>query len=465
MQTTKPRKFLTPFLSLAALAAALVLAVPGRAADAAASGGKPAWLTELSLSAKATYDDNVFGVSGLGMPELQTWVSTISARIALDFVPLLGNPGKGALKTFTFAYQPERVTFQDASSEDYTAHRLNLVLKAKSGDVSFSFDNAFVYIDGNKAAPIYALNQLAGAAANQFDKFRNNYAHGLARERRNQEQERYNFALQYSTGQTFVRAASSLVDFALNTDLHNTGAAPYKGYQNYVDRYDINGGGDFGYKLTPDLAVTLGYRAGYQYQQLFAAAITGDRHFSTNHYQRYLAGIEGKLSKTITVKLALGPDEHNYNPSTPISHLRTTRFFGEGSLTAALPDNQSLTFGYRQWVFVASTGTVPYTDYTYTLAYHWNMTKQWGLDVGGKVLEANYTMGNDAAGSAPSLRDDIDYGASFGFTYALNPHFVLSAAYAYDKATNGYDNLPANLFPAYRNLQHNVFTFGAQFKF
>jgi hypothetical protein len=39
------------------------------------------------------------------------------------------------------------------------------------------------------------------------------------------------------------------------------------GYQNYVDRYDVNGGADFGYRVEPQLAVTLGYRYGHQYQE------------------------------------------------------------------------------------------------------------------------------------------------------------------------------------------------------
>ena len=464
MQTNKST---TPILLLSAITAGFALAVTSRAADtaAAAAPSKPAWVSELSFSVKETYDDNVMGVAGLGMPEQSSWVNALAVKVGLDFVPLLEGKGKGAVKTFTFAYQPERFTFQHLSEEDYTAHRLNAVLKGKSGALSFSFDNAFLYIDGNKVAPFYALNQLSGPAANQFDKFRNNYAHSLARERRAQSQDRYNASVQYNSGDYFVRGVSSMVDFSLDTELHNNGVAPYKGYQNYADRYDVNGGVDFGYKLTPDLAYTLGYRVGYQYQQLYAASVTGDRHFSTNHYQRFLVRLEGKLSKTVTAKIAAGLDAKDYNPNTPINHLSTTRFYGEAAVTAALPNNQSLAFNYKQWVFVASTGTVPYIDTTCTLAYHWNVTKQWGLDVAGKILEANYTMGNDLAGAAPSLRDDLDYGASVGLTYTVRPGLILSASYLYDEGKNGVDSLAAAYSPEFREFKHNQFAVGALFKF
>ena len=150
------------------------------------------------------------------------------------------------------------MTYQDDSAENYNAHRLGAAVKAKSGDVTFSFDDAFIDVDGNKNAPTYALNQLAGAAGNQNDKFRNNYAHAVARERRAQTQERYNVALQFNEGSYFVRGVSSLVDYDLDTYLHNTGVAPYKGYQDYINRYDVNAGIDLGYKIIPDLALTFG---------------------------------------------------------------------------------------------------------------------------------------------------------------------------------------------------------------
>jgi len=444
-----------------ALPAASLAADPGQAVSS--DWNKPKWLSDLSLSAKESYDDNVLLVSGNGMQPQSSWVSAASLKLGFNLVPLLAD--QSTIQTFSLVYQPDFVAYDKASSENYSAHRINTAIKGKDGDVSFSFDNAFLYNNGSKIAPTYALNQLAGTGANQNDKFRNNYAHSIARERRNQIQDRYTALLQFNAGNLFFRPISSMTYYDLLTDLHNTGAAPYKGYQDYVDRYDLNGGVDLGYKIAPNLALTLGYRYGYQYQQQFSLAINSDQHFSSGYYQRLLFGVEGKLTDSLNVKIAVGPDFRDYNGHTPINDFNTTRYYGEAAITAAVAPDQSLTFNYKQWLFVASTGLVPYVDTTYTLAYHWSVSKQLGVDFGAKMLEANYTIGNDVAGSAPSLRDDIDYGFSIGFTYAVTPHVNVSAAYNYDTGRNGLDNLPANLEASYREFDHNVVTFVAQYKF
>jgi len=459
----------TPVLPFVVAASLAVLALTGtcKAADAGPPDysfwTKPAWLSDLSLTVKETYDDNVFGVSGLGLPVRTSWINATSANLGLNLVPLLGDQKE--VSTLSLAYNPERFNFASVSSQDYTAHRVNGTLKAKSGHVTVSLVDSFLYNDGNKVAPTYALNQISGAAGNQDDKYRNNFAHQLARERLEQSQDRYTASVQVDEGGVFVRPISQLTYYNLDTYLFNTSVAPYKGYQDYVNRYDVNGGVDLGYYVVPGLAVTLGYRDGHQEQQQFALAINSDQHFSTSNYQRALLGLEGKLAPWLTVKLAAGPDFRDYNPDAPISDLHTTRYYGEGTATATLPYGQSLTLGYKQWLFVSSTGLVPYIDSSYTAAYHWNATKQLGFDLGVKYLESNYRLGNDTAGSAPSDRDDIEEDGSAGVSYAFTKQFVLNVAYSYDKAYNGFGALPATLFPAYRDFTHNLVTLGAQFKF
>ena len=74
-------------------------------------------------------------------------------------------------------------------------------------------------------------------------------------------------------------------------------------------------------------------------------------------------------------------------------------------------------------------------------------------------------MGDDTAGSAPSLRDDVDYGASAGLTYAVAKQFILGAAYSYDDGRNNLSTLAAKYFPGYRDFTHGVSTVSAQYKF
>src|ERR1019366_5660685 len=109
-------------------------------------------------------------------------------------------------------------------------------IKGHAGNFSYSLDNAFLYNDGNHQAPIYALNQLAGPGANQLDQYRNVYGYGIARERMAQTQDRATIVLRYDWDEFFVRPVASLLDYNLMTDWHNTGTAPWKGYQNFEDR-------------------------------------------------------------------------------------------------------------------------------------------------------------------------------------------------------------------------------------
>ena len=451
-------------LVLVAFCVAL-LADAGRAADAVKATAapapitKPAWLTDLSAGIKETYDDNLLGVSGMGLKPQSSWVETFSPKLGFNFAPLLGR--QTALQTVSLVYSPDFSLYHNAPSQSYNAHKIANTIKGKTGDFSFSLDNAFLDNDGSHQAAIYALNQ----TANQFDKYRNNYAHQVARERLAQEQDRATIVLQYDWDKVFVRPTASLLYYDLDSDWHNTSSAPWKGYQNYVDRYDVNGGVDFGYKLTPKLAATLGYRFGSQYQQQFPTAIDSDNHYSSSDYQRVMLGLEGKLWSWLDVKLAGGPDFRSYNSMAPVNDHSPVKYYGEAVLTATLTSNQTVTFNYKQWQWVSSSGKVPYLDSTYALTYHWNATKQLGFDLGGKVLEADYTMGNDVGGSAPSLRDDMEYEVSAGVSYAFTKHFSASLTYTYDIGRNALDNLAANLYPGYRDFDHQVVSLGATFKF
>lgn len=435
------------------------------ATKVAAEWQKPAWLTDMSFGVKESYDDNLLLVSGNGLASQSSWVITVSPKVGFNFAPLLGN--QKTLQTLSLIYSPDFNVYHAAPSQSYDAHKLGGTVKGRAGDFSFSLDNAFLYNDGNHQAPIYALNQLAGPGANQFDQYRNVYGYAPARERLAQTQDRATIVLQYDWDEFFIRPVASLVDYNLMTDWHNTGAAPWKGYQNFEDRYDVNGGVDLGYKLTPKLAATLGYRYGSQYQQQFPAAITSDNHYSSSDYQRVLLGLEGRPWNWLNVKLAGGPDFRSYNSLAPVNDHHPVKYYGEAVLTATLTPSQTVTFNYKQWQWVSGTGKVPYFDSAYVLTYHWNATKRLGLDLGGKVLEADYTAGNEVnpAGQNSSLRDDMEYEVSAGVTYAFNSHFNANLAYIYDVGANAMNDLPASLGSEYRNFEHQVVALGLQFKF
>ncbi len=424
---------------------------------------KPAWLSDLSFGVKESYDDNLLRVSGKGLPTEASWVTVASLKLGLDLSSVVA-ADPGTIESFSVIYQPDRAQYSQAPSADFTAHRVNATLNGKTGNLRFSFDDAFLYNDGNKLATTYALNQLSGATANQNDKYRNSLAHAPARERLRQDQDRYTAYLQFDTRYLFFRPVSALNYINMGTLLFNTSLAPYKGYQDYVDRYDVNVGADLGFKVAPGWAFTIGYRDGYQHQQQYSPAINSDQHFSSNHYQRLLFGLEGKLD-WLSLKLTAGPDFRDFNPDTPISDLHTTRFYGEAAATATFSPRQSVAANFKDYIFVSSTGLVPYEEHTYSLVYRLKVTKKLGLELGAKVFEHNYTLGNDVAGSAPSLRRDFDYEALGSITYAVTPHLIASVGYNLDDGQNGLSSLPAKYAPSYRDFEEGVFSVGLQYRF
>lgn len=425
---------------------------------------KPAWLPQLSLGVSESYDDNILGVSGTGLQPQGSWFTTISPGIGFNFAPLLG--AQAPFRTLSLKYTPDFVFFHETPSENYDAHKFCAAIKGSIDDFSFSLDNAFLYNDGSKIAPTYALNQNSGALDNQFDKYRNQFANTPARERRNQIQDHEATELQYDVGRAFIRATSSLLYYNMDTAFHNTSFAPYKGYQNYVDRSDVNGGTDLGYKVMTNVALTLGYRYGSQFQQQFPTSISTDSHYSSSTYQQALFGTEAKLFHWLSAKLAGGPDFRDYNSHTPVYDLHPTRYYGEAAVTAAITTNQSLTFNYKQWNWVSSTGYVPEFDSSYILNYHWNATRQLGFDMGAKLQEADYTSGYDTNGTAPSIRADRVYTLAPGVTYAFTPHLSASLNYDFDAGNNMLYTIPASEHAAaYKNFIRNVVSLGLLYKF
>ncbi len=418
---------------------------------------KPDWLTDLSAGVREGYDDNTLGVSGQGLQPAGSWITSVSAKVGVDFAPLLG--ADSPYKALTLVYAPDFNTYHNTPQESYNAQRVFDVIRMADENFSLIATNYFLYNDGSTVAPTYALNQ----ASNTNDRFRNFYAFAMPRERRNQIQDRALVAMQYDSDNMFVRPTASLLYYNMNTVFHNAGVAPFIGYQNWPDRSDVNGGLDWGYRVTPSLAIIAGYRYGYQYQQQFPENISSaDRSYSSNHYQRALIGLEGKLWSWLSIRAVAGPDFRDYNPNAPVDDSHPIYPFVEGTITATITPNQSLSFYTKEWQWVSSAGLVPYYDSTYALTYHWKATRQLGLDLGGKILNANFLDGDDVIGTQPSKRNDIEYGITAGATYAFTPNLSANLTYGFNAGRNLLNNA---IEEAYRNFNENVVSLGVQFKF
>ena len=90
--------------------------------------------------------------------------------------------------------------------------------------------------------------------------------------------------------------------------------------------------------------------------------------------------------------------------------------------------------------------------------YHRKLTDKLGLDLGGRLLTADYNSGNLAA----CKRNDWQYTVSATLGYAFNAHASLNLAYALDLGRNAQDGI---VNPDTRDYDHQLVSLAALFKF
>jgi opacity protein-like surface antigen len=441
---------------------------------------KSKWLTELSLGFREGFDNKVYasGVDWKYYPSSYqgpypgsvtaeknrgSFFETISPRVAVDPAKLLGDDS--IWKQLAFSYAPDFVFYNDAPSESYSAHRLASTIAAKCDNVSYLLDEGCTYIDGDKFGPTYP------------GKYYSVPGQGILRERRKQWQDRTAASLTYDQESWFLRPTFSLLDYDLKTDQLNVPAKD-AGYLNYVDRYDVNGGADVGYQVMKDFAVTMGYRAGYQYQQKLPLAVDPYGQSASSDYQRLLLGIEGKPLNWLTVKFQAGPDFRDYNAAAPVRDRNPVTFYGEGSLTAKASVDDTISFNYRQWRWVSSTGCSPDNESSYDLGYKHRFADQWSGKLGVRAQSADYSCGeswtsgnHNPVAALPYYKNDWLYVFSAGVQYDVTANLSLDIAYAASLGRNAQDaadlaKMSGNQLPALkRQFDDQVVSLGAKFKF
>jgi len=433
--------------------------VAGAVLGAGAAGAelvRPAWLTDCSVGVREGYDGNVFqsGVNAKDLPASYTvpsgsvaalkneysWITTVSPKIAVNFSPLLDSPTN--LPVLSLAYAPDFVVYHNQTSESHNAHRVLAAARLKTDPVAFSAENTFAFVDGSDMGPVYPGSYYSA------------FATTTDRGRRKQIQECASFSAQYDREKWFFRPTAALMYYNLMTEQLNL-----SGYQNYCDRYDVNGGADIGCKLKPDLALTLGYRYGHQYQQQYAFS----PYSASSDYQRVLVGLEGNPFTWLNVKMVSGPDFRSYQGdsaghTTPVNNLHPVKYYGEALIAATLAPGNTLTFKYKVWEWVSGNGKVPYCDGSYELAYHRQLTQRLGFDLAGKFTSYDFTSGNLPA----CKRHDLLYTASTGVNYAINTHVSIGVNGILNWGRNGQDDVANS---GTREFNQQMVSVGTQWRF
>ncbi len=413
---------------------------------------KPAWLNELSLGLKEGYDDNVYlsGADQRFMPPgkvslkgRDSWVTTVSPRIGFDFRPLLG--GTNTVQALSLNYTPDFVTYHAANTESHQAHRFANAIKLQHEAFSMQVDHSFYYIHGPRLGPSYPGGLL------------NAYSTVTVRERREQFQDRAKVNLRYDQDAWFARPTASLLYYELMTVQRPTTTAEC--YQNYPDRYDVNGGMDMGYKFSPDLAAVIGYRYGHQYQQQFS----WDKYSTPSDYQRVLLGLEGRIGKWLKFEGLFGPDFRSYPGDTathitPVRDHHPVKFYGEAGVAIEPTSNDTITFKFKRLQWVSSVGRLPCQDMVFDLNYRRKLTDQLWLDLGGRAFNSDYTSASLASGA----RSDWMITPAIGLRYAFTTQFSMDLGYSVDLGRNAQDGI---VNPETRDFIRHIVSLGAQFKF
>jgi hypothetical protein len=446
--------------SITAVSLALLCLSPSDAKAQAAANtatnapgfAKPDWLKEMSVTVKEGYDDNVYlsGVKQSLLPPGEyslkgrySWLTTVSPRLGFDFVPLTGNPQ--TFQTLSLGYVPDYVIYENAGSETYYAHRFPVAVKIAQDAFSFRLDDDFAYVQGPRFAVSYPNTLL------------NAYANVVTRERREQIQDRGKIAFQFDSENWFVRPTAAVLYYDMMDVQHPTTTA--EGYMNHCDRYDVNGGMDLGYKITPQVAVTLGYRYGYQYQQQFFF----DTNSSPSHYQRVLAGLEGTIGSWLKFFGQFGPDFRDYpgdtpTHNTPVDDRHPVDYYGEAGFSATFTPKDTLTFNYKAFQWVSSLGKIPSYDSSYDLLYRRVLTDKLSMNLGARLLNSDYNSANLPS----SLRSDWMDTFVAGLNYDITKNLSVNAGYAVDL---GYSTQPDVTNPQTREFKRDVTSVGLRWKF
>lgn len=372
---------------------------------------------QADVAVKETYDNNVFlqdtdpGVAGALPAKKDSWITTFSPRLALDYKP----SDRFGVAT---SYALDMAIFHNAHSEDYFAHRFGLTLSGKAEDVVWEQANSFTLIDGNHLGPFYAAPQETPAVG------------GIPiRDRRDAFVYRGGFKLTWTLGKFFIRPVGSAYIHDFRTDQFlRSEVPPGLFYVNYNDRQDVNGGLDFGYKITDKTSLVAGYRYGRQDQyrgpSVFNATVFADSPYDSA-YHRVLVGVEGSLAPWLKLAVLGGPDIRDWQNVLPAGFDRNELLYWIDAAVTLLPTkNDTVVLLNRRYEQPAFTSQSAYEDITYSVSWKHKFNDHWAANAGYQLYIGDW--------QAPVVREDWINTPSVGITYVHDKHLAADFGYSYD---------------------------------
>ena len=417
MKTNHPRS--TNSSIKLCLSRAAALAVIGLAAMSASA--LPTNLTwNASLTLKETYDDNVYlqnNAPPSTMPDAvpakkDSWVTTITPRVGLDDQVCSGFKA-------SLSYAPDVAIYHNAPSEDNTTHRGVATFSGTAGDAIWEQANAFTYIDGSDRGPIFG--RVSPGSSQDVPAIG-----GIPlRDRRAAFIYRGGFKLTWTLDEFFIRPVASAYvhDFQTVQEASPTPTGAY--YENYVSRWDANGGVDIGYDVGKKTFLVLGYRHGQQDQ----GELLGVNSLYDSSYNRILFGVEGSPVKWLKLAALGGPEIRDWAGGTPAGFDRNRLDYWVDATATLMPGkSDAITLLFRRYTQPAFSSQSIYDDITYSATWKHTFNAHFSASAGMQLYIGDW--------QAPVNRNDWIYTPSAGLTYAFNKHFSAEAASSGDWAEN-----------------------------
>ena len=416
-------------LSAATLAMLGLTAVPVQAAVTNLT-----WKAETIV--KETFDSNVYlqdnapnpayvaAAKAAGFRPVEanksSMVTTLTPKVGLDYKP-------GAAFNLSAGYSPEIAFYTSAEHEDYVTHRGTLNFSGAVDKTSWELLNAATYIQGSTQGPTFARPDDIPAIG------------GIPlRDRRAAFIFRNGFRLTQTAGNWFFRPVASAYIHDFQTDQHYQTNKTQFSYENYVDRQEISGGLDIGYKAFKGTYLVAGYRYGRQDQYTLpgAGGTTLNSPFG-NYYHRILLGVEGSPATWLKLAVLAGPDIRRFDSGTPAGFDRTKLLYYWDASVTVLPDkDDTVTLKSTRYEQPAFSSFSMYQDTKTDLAWRHKFNDQFSAQLGFTLYVGDWQQ--------PVNRDDWIYTPNTAVTYNFNKHLSAEFAYSYDWVDS---KVPASVEP------------------
>jgi hypothetical protein len=395
-------------------------------ASAPAAAQKPAapkspWTASASLTLKESYDSNVYlqdaepdpasvaAAAAAGYTAVEankdSFVTSVQPRFGLDYRP-------GPAFYASAGYAPELTYFGSASEEDYVAHRGTLNFGGKIAEASWELLNTASYIDGNDLGPTFARPGDVPAIG------------GIPlRDRREAMIFRNGFKLTYPAGKFFLRPIATTYFHDFKTQQHGSPAPASWVYENYIDRHDVSGGLDAGYRVGNQTHVVLGYRYGSQDQ----GTLLGQSSPYDNNYHRVLVGVEGAPAKWLKLAVLGGPDFRSFSDAPAGFDDDELLCYIDASITFLPTGRDAIVLASRRYEQPAFASFSMYEDITYSLTWKHKLDDHFTIGAGFQFYEGDW--------QAPVNREDWIYTPSASLACNFKK-FDAELAYSYDWVAN-----------------------------